>query len=122
MARVTRDILISAGMPIWDINRFVNEWPKGAEITPANMERAQKIGLRTSVFVAALGTQGEFDAFTCPDKDTLWRAETAERERHKAAMENILEDHKKTIFRKRAEILTGIMRRIEEDYSGMPPE
>ena len=49
--KITTADLLSAGIPPWDVRKFRIEWPDGAEITEANVARAEELGLVVNSFL-----------------------------------------------------------------------
>ncbi len=58
---VTKTMLITAGMPPWDVNKFACEWPAGAELNSENYRRAQEIGLCPSALFSAVATRDQYE-------------------------------------------------------------
>jgi len=84
--KITKELLIAAGMPPWDVRTFTVEWPEGAEITVENIARAGDIGLSTRYLLHAISDDRTYRCGIGRQEDKLRDAEIA---RHREALDAI---------------------------------
>lgn len=77
---VTHAMLLQAGMPPWDVNKFRDEWPNGAEINIDNLRRAREIGLSPTSLFYTIATKDVRQRYSAENQNAFRTADTAIKE------------------------------------------